>query len=247
MLSHAFSAELLKLRHSKILLPCISLPLLGLLIGAGNFYMNRAALHMPEWQAFWTQVALFYGYFFYPILLAVCAAYLWRMEHRDHNWNPLMTAPIPVWVIFLTKLVVLILIGLLVQCFLMFLYWCAGTFFFHFSSPFPIFLAIQWLLCGWLSAICVSAMQLFLSMWIRSFAIPIGISLGCCIAGLAFYALGVGKFFPNSLLILGVGATNATGISLDTILSIVLVGGLYTGLFIVLAIGYLKKKDISAE
>ena len=246
MSAHAISAELLKLRHSKILLPCICLPFLGLFIGAANFTMNRTALHMPEWQALWTQAALFYGYFFYPILMALCAAYLWRIEHRDHNWNPLMTAPVPVRVIFLSKLIVLVFIGFMVQCFLMAIYWCAGTFFFHFTDPFPLGLALQWLLCGWLAAICVSAMQLFLSMRIRSFAVPIGISLGCCIVGLAFYALGAGKIFPNSLLMLGVGATSAIGIPMDTALSIILMGGLYTALFIILAIGYLKKQDIAA-
>lgn len=246
MLVHAISAEYMKLRRSKILLPCIGLPILGVLIGAGNFYANRAALSMPDWQALWTQVALFYGYFFYPILLAICSAYLWRMEHTNHNWNSLMTAPIPVRVIFMAKLMVLVVIGFTVQIFLLLLYWGVGTFLFHFTSAFPVGMAVQWLICGWIAAISVASMQLFLSMWIRSFAIPIGISLGCCIFGLALYVMRIGKLFPNSLLILGVGATDATSVPVGDAISIMTVSLLYTVLFILLSIRYLKKKDVVA-
>jgi len=36
MLFHVIRAEMLKLRHSKMLLPCVCLPLLGLFIGTFN-------------------------------------------------------------------------------------------------------------------------------------------------------------------------------------------------------------------
>lgn len=244
MLGNAICAELLKLRRSNLLLPVIGLPILGVLLGAGNYFVNRAALSMPQWQALWTQVAIFYGYFFYPILLAICAAYLWRVEHTNHNWNPLMTNPVPIRTVFLSKLALLIFIGLAVQLFLMLLYRLTGQVIFRFTDPFPLGMACQWVLFGWLAGIPVSAMQLLLSMWIRSFSIPIGISLGCCILGIGFFAAGAAECFPNSLLIIGVGAADATALSPGTMRAIVLVSALYTLLFCTIATVYLKKKDI---
>ena len=87
-------AELIKLRHSAMWFAVFALPLIGVLIGTGNYFINADALTGDPWFDLWTQVALFFGYFFYPVLAAVVAGYLWRVEHFDHNWNGLMTTPV---------------------------------------------------------------------------------------------------------------------------------------------------------
>lgn len=243
---HAVQAERLKLKHSRIFLPCILLPLLGVVIGTGNFYANQNTL-TAEWSSLWTQVSLFYGYFFYPILLAICSSYLWRMEHTNHNWNPLMTSPVPRSIIFTAKLSVLSALALLVQLFLIVLYWLSGTLVFHFSTGFPLAGAVQWTLCGWLASLCVSALQLYLSMRIRSFAIPIGISLGCSIIGLGFFGAGLGRLFPTSLVGLGLSIAKGAVLTAGNVISILFMSFLYTLLFCLLAVHYLRKKDISAS
>ena len=108
-------------------------------------------------------------------------------------------------------------------------------------------MACEWLLCGWLASISVATIQLFLSMWIRSFAIPIGISLGGCVMGMAFYAFGIGNIFPYSLMILGVGSADATAMPAGSFIAITAVSALYTVLFFLLALFYLKKKDVVAS
>ena len=80
------SAEWLKLRRSQRVLVIAVLPILGLLIGCANYSMNRGALQ-NGWSSLWTQVSLFYGEFFLPVLVAICCAYVCRLEHLNKNWN----------------------------------------------------------------------------------------------------------------------------------------------------------------
>lgn len=239
-------AEWLKARRAGLLLPTLGLPLLGLLIGTFNFSANRSAFEAPSWQAYWTQAALFYGYFFYPVLLSICAAALWRVEHRGHNWNRLLTTPVPVRTLFAAKFSLLAAVGLLAHLFLLSLYALAGVLVLRFDAPFPLGMAAGWAFYGWFAGLSVAAFQLYLSLRIRSFAVPVGVCLCCCILGLGLYVLHLGAFFPHSLVILGMGSTDAQAISPAAGLPIVLGSLFYIGLFFVLAVRWLKTSDASA-
>ncbi len=41
--------------------------------------------------------------FFMPAQFGVFCAWQWRLEHTDHNWNSLMTAPVPVRDLYWSK------------------------------------------------------------------------------------------------------------------------------------------------
>ncbi|SHF06979.1 ABC transporter permease [Anaerotignum propionicum] len=103
MLRRCISAEWMKLHHSHIWIILMILPILSVLIGSANFYMNQGVL-TKEWYSLWSQVGLFYGEFFFPILIAICCAYMWRLEHHNKNWNMIMTAPVSTTSIFLSKI-----------------------------------------------------------------------------------------------------------------------------------------------
>ena len=96
MLINAIRAENLKSRHSNMWVAVLILPLLTAAIGAIIYGINASAnlYDGAVWQQLWLQTGLFYGYFFFPILIAICASYLWRLEHTNHNWNSLMTTPV---------------------------------------------------------------------------------------------------------------------------------------------------------
>lgn len=237
-------AEWLKLKASKIWIPMTLLPVLGAAVGAGNYYANRQVLNMPEWHALWTQVSLFCGYFFYPVLMAICASHLWKMEHHNYNWNRFMTMPVSKVKLLSGKLVLLGILALMVQVFLILLYWLIGRFGFGFAADFPLAVGLQRLFLGWFSALAVVAMQFYLSMRIRSFALPIGMSLGFCIVGLVCYSLGIGLLFPNSIMILGFNSNYTEAISLAEGMSIAGFSFIYIVLFLLLAIAYLRKRDI---
>ena len=59
-------------------------------------------------------------------MVAVYAAYLWRLEHIGHNWNLIMAEPVPPFYLFLAKLLVVTKLVLLTQAFVFVLYWFCG-------------------------------------------------------------------------------------------------------------------------
>lgn len=121
MLINAIRAENIKSRHSNIWVAVIILPLLTAMIGAIIYGINASAnlYDGAVWQQLWLQTGLFYGYFFFPILIAICASYLWRLEHTNHNWNSLMTTPLSRPTVFIAKLAVLAKSILIAQALLM--------------------------------------------------------------------------------------------------------------------------------
>lgn len=240
----AVSAELQKLSHSSMFFAVVALPVIGVLLGTGNYIGNAGALHGSAWFDLWTQIALFYGYFFYPILMAVIAGYLWRVEHFEHNWNGLMTTPVPPAAIWLSKLTVLFMLAVLVQCLTVGLYAMAGLLL-KLPGTIPSFFW-WWLVGGPIGVMASAAVQLYLSMRIRSFSIPVGISLGMSLMGLACYAKGL-WFFPNTLAIIGVNAQHEELPALADMLRVFGASALWVLLASAAGIWYLKHKDVKTE
>lgn len=196
-MKRSISAEWLKLRHSRIGLVIAVLPIISILIGSANYYLNQGALQ-NGWYSLWTQVSLFYGVFFLPILIAICCSYICRLEHLNRNWNMIMTSPMSVSNIFLAKLIIVSILILFAQGLFMGFYWLIGTLF-SLPGSFPL-ATIEWTLRGWYASISISSLQLGLSLRIHSFATPIGISLCGVFIGLGMYIGKLGMLFPFSLL-----------------------------------------------
>lgn len=242
MLKRCISAEWMKLRHSNLWLLLIILPIISTLIGCANFYMNQEVLK-KEWYSLWSQVGLFYGEFFFPIFIAICCAFLCRLEHNNKNWNMVMTAPVPVSCIFLAKLIIMGILVLFVQVIFFILYLCSGRLA-GLTSTLPPQL-LGWLLRGWLTATTISALQLALSLRIRSFAIPVGIGLCATFFGLGMYVAHLGLLFPHSLLTIGMGVLSQSGLaSLGEAILFYLMNLLYITLISTVAILRMRRKDV---
>ena len=241
MLINAIRAENLKSRHSHMWVAVLILPLLTAAIGAIIYGINASAnlYDGAVWQQLWLQTGLFYGYFFFPILIAICASYLWRLEHTNHNWNSLMTTPVSRSTIFIAKLVVLTKSILAAQVLLMVFIIIVGKVVFRFEQPIPINM-LWWLFMGWFSALSVGAVQLYLSMRIRSFAVPVGLAVCLSVGGLAFHIAGLSEIFPYSQIILGLSSQDEA-LPIDSITTLVPMVLVYTVLFAVLATHHLKK------
>ena len=247
MLRKVIYAENLKCKHSNMWFAVLILPILTATIGAIIFGINSKA-HLYDgnlWQQLWVQTGLFYGYFFFPILIAICAAYLWRLEHMERNWNRIMIFPFSRNKIFIAKLIVLAKAIFVAQLFLMLLVLFIGKILFGFSQPIPLQI-FWWLIMGWFSALSVGAVQLYLSMRIRSFAVPIGISVCLCMVGLVFYTLGFGSVFPYSQIVLGL-ASQSEELPVENLFTLVPFVIFYVVLFVSLATNYLNTKDIKAN
>ena len=114
MFLRCFRAEDRKLHASPIWILFFLLPVISAVYGTFNYLQNLGILQ-DQWYSLWTQHTLFYALFFYPVLVGVYAAYLWRLEHRGHNWNLIMAAPVRPLALFLAKYVVVLKLVLLTQ------------------------------------------------------------------------------------------------------------------------------------
>jgi len=219
------------------------LPIISVLIGSANFYMNQVVL-TKEWYSLWSQVGLFYGEFFFPILIAICCGYMWRLEHRNKNWNMIMAAPVSTNSIFLSKLIVAGVLMIFVQIFYFILYFIGGKLA-GITSDLPGEL-FGWLIRGWIAALTISALQLALSMRIRSFAAPIGIGLCAVFIGLGMYVIHLGLFFPHSLLTTGMGVLSQTSLSSGENFLFIIMNLLYIVVISAGAIHRMRKSDVVA-
>lgn len=234
------AAEWPKLRRSRMWLVLVSLPVVSLMIGCANFIMNREALE-GGWYSLWTQVSLFYGEFFLPVLIAICCAFVCRLEHTNRNWNLILAAPISLTSLFIAKLVI---VGVLIagaQALFLLMYWTSGQML-SMTDPFPLDI-IMWTFRGWVASLSIAALQLGLSIRIRSFATPIGISLCAVFVGLGLYVLKLGLLFPYSLLTIGMGVLTQSGLTPMENLLFFLMNGLYLVFLSAWSIRRLKYSD----
>ena len=109
------------------------------------------------------------------------------------------------------------------------------------SNPVPPEL-IEWMFCGILGGITVSTVQCFLSLVIRSFALPIGIALAGGIAGLVATAMGLWYLVPYALLSVGMRANNPER-ELEFI-TFMAWNIIFTVIFYLLSVLYLNKTDV---
>lgn len=242
MLLRCLKAELQKCRRSPVWLTFVVLPLFPAILGTGNYLGNIEVLD-HAWYSLWGQHTLFSSLFFLPALLGVFCAWQWRLEHTDHNWNSVLTAPVPVGALYGAKLILAAAVSLLTQVCIGILFVLSGKIA-GISGPVPPELP-GWLLCGALGSISVCAVQLFFSLVIRAFAPPVAFGLVGGILGLMCTAQGWGYAFPYALLCMGMRANNPQ-MQLE-LLPFVLSALVYTTVFALLSLRYLRRRDAAAE
>lgn len=242
MLTACIRMERKKLRHSHLWLVFLVIPLIPSVMGAGN-YLNNLGLLKSEWFSLWTQCSLFYSNFFYAPLIALYCAYIWRVEHLNHNWNQLMTMPVPVRDVFLAKLTLAMGCTVLLQLWVWVLFVIAGRMVGLPGMP-PVEILI-WLLRGSVGGLGIAAWQLLMSMVIRSFAVPVALALLGSILGMLVSNGGFGLFWPYSLMLMGMNANRDENM-VDNLVGFGISAAVFLVLFTVISIQYLKKKDIIA-
>ena len=240
MLLRAIKAEVLKCRRAPVWLAFLVLPVFPAVLGTFNYLGNLGVLE-DQWYSLWSQHTLFSSMFFLPALFGVFCAWQWRLEHTDHNWNAVLTAPIPAGTLYLAKLAVDAAVSLLAMAFIGVLFVLSGKVA-GITAPLPPELP-RWLLFGALGGVVVCAVQLFFSLAIRAFAPPVAMALVGGILGLMVTSQGWGTAFPYSLLALGMAANNPR---MELPLPSFLTGCAgYLVLAAVLSIRWLSRRDAS--
>lgn len=210
MIRAVLKSEILKLRHSPIWIAFFAMPLIPAVFGTVNYLNNLEELR-SGWYSLWTQHTLFSGYFFLPLMIGVYCAYLWRLEHSGYNWNQTLTLPVSRTALVLAKLVLALAMSaaMLIWTFLLFI--LSGLFFCDLGGALPRELA-EWFFCGLAGAAAICAVQLFLGLIFRSFAVPVGLSLMGGIWGLMMLAKGWWYICPYSLLSMGMNANGKNAV-----------------------------------
>lgn len=243
MLLRCIKAENRKLKHSLIFPACIIIPVIPAVMGTFN-YLQNAGILTQKWYSLWTQHTLFYASFFYAPLIALYCSYLWRLEHRNNNWNVFMTAPVSIPCLYFGKLAVIFRVTLMTQLWVGILYLSCGK-----AIGLPGFCPGDicfWLLRGTLAAAAIGAIQLLLSMVIRSFSVPIGIALIGSVLGMMLSNKGLGLYWPYSLMLMGMNSNKTEDTLNGSLLPFILSTLVFFLVFYLAAIRILRTRDVHA-
>jgi len=242
MLLTCIKTEQKKLKHAYLWVVFLVIPLIPAILGSAN-YLNNLGVLKSEWYSLWTQHSLFYANFFYGPLIAIYCSYIWRVEHLNYNWNHLMTMPVSEKDVFLSKLILALGCTVFLQLWMWILFIISGKITgLPGMPPVEIFL---WLLRGSLGGMVTAALQLVLSMIIRSFAVPIALALLGSVLGMLISSAGYGLYWPYTLMLMGMNANKSENM-IENSLGFGLSMAVFFLLFVGIGVLYLKKKDVHA-
>ncbi len=246
MIIRVIHTEFLKMRRTPLWLAFLVLSVISAVMGTANYAANTDILK-DGWLDLWAQHTLFAAAFFLPALYGVLCSCEWRWEHLGHNWNRLMTQPVPAGMIWLGKFIPAAAVALGSQLFIGGLYLVSGRLA-GLTGVFPERLPV-WLFMGWIGSLAILAVQLFFSMVMRSFAVPVGIALAGGVMGLLAAAKGKAAAVPYALLAAGMNANNSKDgytSGLHGCLLLAMSAAAWIFLSFLLAVLWLRKKDIAA-
>lgn len=196
----------MKLKRSPVWLAFLVLPVLPAVMGTLNYLANTDILQ-SEWYSLWTQHTIFTDYFFLPVMIGIYCSTIMRQEESNHNWNRVLTAPVPRALVYMAKLTCAAMMILLSEVWIGVLFVLSGKLT-GMTAPLPLKELIIWCAFGTLGGTVMAGIQLVLSLFIRSFALPVGIALAGGLSGLVFLAKDLGHIWPYSLMAYGMNSNS---------------------------------------
>jgi thiol-disulfide isomerase/thioredoxin len=205
----AFKAEAQKLRHSGMLWLCVGaaafIPIITTLVG---FFMDWDTPVEARWnRVFENNLQAFTGFFF-PLFVVIMVVRLVYLEHRSDTWKLIETQPVSKSALYMAKWEIAVLISLISLLGLLLFAWIGGNIL-QFGRP-SLKLdqsSIDWgkilkiVSRYWVTGLGIISIQYFLSLLIKSFAVPMSIGLIAIIGGSIFAGFGVLNWWPYSAAI----------------------------------------------
>lgn len=241
MLLKLLRAERIKLKRSPVWIAFLIMPVIPAILGTLN-YMGNLELLKSEWYSLWTQHSLFTCYFFLPIMLGIYCAYIMRLENSNHNWNKVLTMPVKRSSVFLAKLISASFMILISEIWIGALFVISGTVVGLTAPPYADI--ITWCLLGTLGGIVMVSIQLILSIYIKSFALPIAIAFGGGLSGLLFLAKNLGHIWPYSLMAYGMNSNAPQKIIESGYSTFIIICIIYIAVFTIIGSVMISKRDI---
>ena len=166
---------------------------------------------------------------------------IWRVEHTGTNMNLLMTHQSPFRIV-LSKYVVTCFITTLSLIWIMALYVISGLIA-HVDGSIPPELP-GWILLGTIGIYSICAFQIFISLIIRNFVVPVIIGFIGGLSGVGFVAKGIPYFNPYSLFDL---AMNQRQLGSANIILFILISMSFIIGFLSLSMIYLYHSDVRSH
>ncbi|MCH5186655.1 MAG: ABC transporter permease [Oscillospiraceae bacterium] len=241
MLFRLLKAERMKLKRSPVWLAFLIMPIIPAFLGTANYVYNQGVL-TKEWISLWTQHTLFTDYFFLPIMLGVYCAYIMRLEYANHNRNKLFTIPASRAAIFLSKLITAAVMLVLSEIWICALFVISGHIVGLENPPWGTIAA--WCVFGTLGGMVTVSIQILFSMFLKSFALPVGISFAGGLSGLVFLAKHLGHIWPYSLMSYGMNANAPQELTQTGYAGFVIVCTAYIAIFTFIGAVIASRMDI---
>ena len=240
MLFKLIKAERLKLKRSPLWLAFLFMPVIPALLGTLN-YMANIEILQSEWFSLWTQHTLFT--FFLPIMIGIYSSYIMRQEENNRNWNKVLSMPVSRNLVFIAKLVQVFSMILFSEIWICTLFVISGKVI-GLTSAIPWVKLMIWCLFGTLGGTVIAAIQLMISLFIKSFALPVGIALGGGLSGLVFLAKHLGHIWPYSLMAYGMNSNAPQELIESGYVWFVVICIVYIVLFMTISSMILSRRDI---
>lgn len=206
LLEKAVRCERMKCRGTLIFPAFLLIPVIPILLGAGN-YLSNLNLLKSEWYSYWTQATLFYATFFFAPLIGAYCAFLWRYENFNNCRTALFCQPVPCRTIYLAKLILVCILSVLTQLYFALLFFLSGKLL-HLPGLPPAQILL-WILRGSLGAFVIASVQFLIASEIRNFAAPIALGLIGGVTGLLAANSPLGIAWPYSLMLLGMNSNRS--------------------------------------
>ncbi len=167
-------SEFLKLKHSMSWSVVLVVPIIMVVSGSVSTIIGQGSFE-DGWHTLWIRSVGFYGMAILPVVVAILASLVWRVEHKNGNWNALMSRPVPTAEVVLGKIAAISALSATMQAVLVVTVIILGK-----AFSLPGMLPAKYFLGSvliMLACIPLAALQSALSAFLRSFAIPVMIAL----------------------------------------------------------------------
>lgn len=166
--------EFLKLRRSMSWAVIVILPVIMVVSGSVSTSAGGSGFD-DGWHTLWIRSIGFYGMAILSVGIGVLASLVWRVEHRNGNWNTLMTSPVPTSQILLGKTAAIALLAAAMQVVFVIAVVISGKL--HGLDGILPGKHLATSLLVVIAGVPVAALQSALSAVLRSFAVPVAIAL----------------------------------------------------------------------
>ncbi|KWX73574.1 ABC transporter permease [Paenibacillus jilunlii] len=199
-MEYLMKAERMKLQYPLILILLLIGTLGTVMLGINSLNSeNFAGFYVRGWKTFYLHMASFHGLFLYPLYAGVLASFICRYEHINGGWKQLFCLPVPRSRVYYAKLGTLMLLLGLIQLLFAGSYLLAGELL-QLGNDLDVAELITGTVGGWLAILPFAALQLWVSMRLKSFVSSLILSASIVIANIVLTGLhaSVGAWFPST-------------------------------------------------